>query len=138
MKAGEHRQHRQITACTSGVSILNSLILRNQIEALNKHFISLHISNSTKFCLRNYFMYVNCHFQKAAIRSTSWRGGEGDPNAGGSAFADPSGAPPRLERSKSTQSSREHPPDSIANSGLRRFAGLNSNVSWDEDNLPEW
>lgn len=84
-------------------------------------------------------MYVNFFYFQAAMRSTSWRGNESDPNSSGSAFNADSSGPPRLERSKSTQSSRD-PPDSVANSnsGLRRFAGLNSNVSWDEDNLPEW
>lgn len=87
-----------------------------------------------------YFMYVDFHNQ-AAIRSTSWRGNESEPNSGNAFNADSGGPPPRLERSKSTQSSvscREHPSDSATHSGLRRFAGLNANVSWDEDNLPEW
>lgn len=75
-----------------------------------------------------------------AVRSTSWRGGENDPNSGGGAFNADSSGPPRLERSKSTQGnlpSRDHPPDS-AHPGLSRRFGLNANVSWDEDNLPEW
>lgn len=71
---------------------------------------------------------------KSAVRSTSWRGGDGDANANSAFNSDGTGGPPRLERSKSTQGSvgsREHPPDGVP---LRRFA----NASWDEDNLPEW
>lgn len=79
---------------------------------------------------------------KAAIRSTSWRGNETEPNSSGGTFnADSGGQPPRLERSKSTQgsvSNRESDSGTHVGSGLRRFTGLNANVSWDEDNLPEW
>lgn len=87
---------------------------------------------------------VNGLLYHIAIRSTSWRGNESEPNSSAGAFnADSGASPPRLERSKSTQgsiSSREQTSDSATHSGsgLRRFAGLNANVSWDEDNLPEW
>lgn len=69
------------------------------------------------------------------MRSTSWRGGDGDAN---SSF-NSDGGPPRLERSKSTQGgvgSREM--DGTGGPGMRRFVGMNANASWDEDNYPEW
>lgn len=69
------------------------------------------------------------------MRSTSWRGSDGDAN---SSF-NSDGGPPRLERSKSTQGgvgSREM--DGAGGPGMRRFVGMNANASWDEDNYPEW
>lgn len=73
-----------------------------------------------------------------AVRSTSWRGAESE----SSANSDTGGAPPpRLERSKSTQgnmSNREHQLDGVSSNLNRKFAALNANASWDDDNLPEW
>lgn len=79
--------------------------------------------------------FVVAFFSSTAVRSTSWRGGE---NESGGAF-NAEGGPPRLERSKSTQGSlpgRDHPSDSAIHPGLSRRFG--ANMSWDEDNLPEW
>lgn len=70
------------------------------------------------------------------MRSTSWRGGEGEPNSSGGGFGVDSGGPPRLERSKSTQgnlANREYPADSVHPGVHRRLA----NAPWDEE-IPEW
>lgn len=66
----------------------------------------------------------------AAMRSTSWRGGENEPGSDGANL------PPRLERSKSSHGNmlgRDGQPDG-PNPG-RRYGG---HGSWDDDNLPEW
>lgn len=73
-----------------------------------------------------------------AVRSTSWRGGDTENNSNIPIdLSNPS--PNRLERSRSSNSGlgREHGNESGQPTAVRRLPG-NNNVSWDDDNLPEW
>lgn len=119
MRAGEHQRR------TSGVSIESNLYL---------HFSAFFLCNRSTFFYRynSNNILLSPNYVVAAMRSTSWRGGENEPGPN----SDVANMPPRLERSKSSHGNmlgRDGQMDGP--NPNRRFGG---HAAWDDDNLPEW